>query len=116
MLFSTPFALVALIAGIAVIYLSLNNLSVSIAQGTVKVVRRLYIFPIKYNVIASNAIEDLETKQSGSTGQGAKKIEHFKVFANTINNKKITLAEDIDGEDLALQSREFISKRLLSGY
>lgn len=112
MVFSIPFALVALIAGISVIYLPLNNLSVSIAQGTVKAVRRLFIFPIQYNTIPSNEIKYLETKRSGSTGQGSKKIEHFKVILNTIHSKKITIAEDIDGQDLASQFKEFISSRI----
>ncbi len=40
-------------------------------------------------------------------------IKHFKLIVHSKNHKKVTIAEDIDGEQIAEQLKEFISKRLL---
>lgn len=113
LLFSLPFALVGLFASIAAIYLPLNNLTVTLEGRSIKALRRLFIFPIKYNVLQGNDIRKMEVKSTGSTGQGVKKIKHYKVIAHTTTFKKVTIAEDIDGEDLANQLKEFLCKRLL---
>ncbi len=47
----------------------------------------------------------MSIKKSGSTGQGNHKIEHYKIEANYNRGDSITLAEDIDGEDLPTRSR-----------
>ena len=116
-IFSLPFALVGLFASIAVIYLPFNNLTTTIfTQGVerkIKTLRRLFIFPIKYNVTQASEIKKIEVKSSGSTGQGVKQIKHYKLIAHTQTFKKVTIAEDIDGEDLAHQLKDFMSKRLL---
>jgi len=115
-IFSIPFALVGLFASIAVIYLPFNNLTTTIlTQGVerkIKTLRRLFVFPIKYNVIPASDIKKMEVKSSGSTGQGVKQIKHYALIAHTKNYKKVTLAEDIDGEDLAHQLKDFMCKRL----
>ncbi|MCP4984033.1 MAG: hypothetical protein GY935_26460, partial [Gammaproteobacteria bacterium] len=49
---------------------------------------------------------------SGSTGQGADKIEHFKIHAVDTGGKKVTLAEDIDGEDVAMHFRDYLAQRM----
>ncbi len=116
LLFSLPFALVGLIGIVAAIYLPFNNLSVVLAGKKIKAIRRLLFIPVKYDVVEINEIKAMEIKSSGSTGQGTSKINHYKVIVNTINNKKITIAEDIDGKELANQFKDFIFKKLNYSY
>jgi len=115
-IFSIPFALIGLLSSLAAIYLSFNSLSISLAERRVKAVRRLFFIPIKRSIIAIDDIKDMEVKSAGSTGQGAKQIKHFKIVVHTINNKKFTIAEDIDGEELANQFKDFIFNRLTMTY
>ena len=119
-IFSIPFALVGLFASIAVIYLPFNNLTTTIlTQGSgrkIKTLRRLFVFPIKYNVIPAGEIIKIDVKSTGSTGQGVKQIKHYKLIVHTKTFKKITITEDIDGEDLAHQLNGSICKRLLISY
>ncbi|MGR9053996.1 MAG: DUF3592 domain-containing protein [Gammaproteobacteria bacterium] len=110
--FSVPFALVALCAGIASIYLPFNNLTVTLAERKITAVRRLLFIPIGNHCIYGRDIRDIEIKSSGSTGQGVKKIEHYKLIARTGNGQNVTIAEDIDGEGLAEELREFIAERI----
>ena len=112
MIFSIPFAIVALLAAIAAIYLPLNNLRVVIGKGTLQVTRRLFIVPIRRHKLATYEVTRLEVKRSGSTGQGRKRVTHFKISAHTKNKKKITIAEDVDGEDLASSYKEFLERKL----
>ena len=112
LLFSLPFAIVGFLASIATIYLPLNNLSVTLTTKKIKAVRRLFIFPIKSDLILSSEVNKIEVKSTGSTGQGASQIKHFKLIAHTKKYKQVTIAEDIDGEDLANQLKQFIFKRL----
>ena len=116
LIFSLPFALVGLIGTVAAIYLPLNNLSVVLAGRKIKAIRRLLFLPVKYDVVDINEIKAMEIKTSGSTGQGTSKINHYKVIVKTNNNKKITIAEDIDGKDLADQFKDFIYKKLNYSY
>ena len=111
-IFSIPFALVGLIASIATIYLSFNNLTTILVDRKIKVLRRLFIFPVKYSVIEADSIKKIEIKSTGSTGEGVKQIKHYKLISILKTFKKVTIAEDIDGEDLANQLKEFICKRL----
>ncbi len=111
-IFSLPFALVGLMASIAAIYLLFNNLTVTLSGRQLRVIRRLFIFPIKKSLIQGAEIKKMEVKSTGSTGEGARQIKHYKLIAHTADFKKVTLAEDIDGEDLANQLKEFICKRL----
>lgn len=68
LIFSLPFALVGFFASIAAIYLPLNNLSVTISGREIKAIRRLFIFPIKRDVILGSEINKMEIKSTGSTG------------------------------------------------
>ncbi len=111
-IFSLPFALVGLCASIASLYLPMNNLTTTLKNRKIKVLRRLFIFPIKYSLIENHQIDHIEVKSSGSTGQGVKQIKHFKLVVHTKSSKKVTIAEDIDGEDLANQLKAFICKKL----
>ncbi|MCP4877130.1 MAG: DUF3592 domain-containing protein [Gammaproteobacteria bacterium] len=111
-IFSIPFFLVALVAAFATIYLPFNNLSVSIQPGEVSVLRRLLIFPVYRRQLQQGDISHLAIKRSGSTGQGADKIEHFKIHAVDTGGKKVTLAEDIDGEDVAMHFRDYLAQRI----
>ncbi|MGR9043693.1 MAG: DUF3592 domain-containing protein [Gammaproteobacteria bacterium] len=111
-IFSLPFALVGLLASIASIYLPFNNLTVTLAGRKITALRRLLFIPIKYDQIRCDELRNIEVKSNGSTGQGVKQIKHHKLIAQTKNLKKVTVAEDIDGEELAHQLKGFIGSRL----
>jgi hypothetical protein len=111
-IFSIPFFLVAVVATIAAIYLPFNNLSVSIQPGEVSVLRRLLVIPVYRRQLQRGDISHLGIKRSGSTGQGVDKIEHFKIHAVDTGGSKVTLAEDIDGEGVALHFRDFLAQRI----
>jgi len=111
-IFAIPFFLVALAAACATIYLPFNNLSVSIQPGEVSVLRRLLVIPVYRRQLQRADISHLSIKRSGSTGQGVDKIEHFKIHAVDTRGGKVTLAEDIDGEDVAMHFRDFLAQRI----
>jgi hypothetical protein len=111
-IFGLPFFLVALVAGIATIYLPFNNLRVTITPQNVKILRRLLFLPIFRRQFNRDEISHLDTKRSGSTGQGIKKIEHYKILLHDINGRKGTLAEGIDGEDIANHFSNYLAQRL----
>jgi hypothetical protein len=113
LIFGIPFFLVALVAVIATVYLLFNNLSVEISLGEVSVLRRLLFIPIYRRLLKRNDISHLSIKRSGSTGQGIDKIEHFKIRAQDKQGKHITLAEDIDGEDVATHFRDYLAQRIV---
>jgi hypothetical protein len=111
-LFSVPFLLVALVAGLALIYLAFNSLSVRIKPGSVSVVRRLLFLPVFSRLFETGEITHLSIKRSGSTGQGVDKILHFKLLAHDHSGKSLTIAEDLDGEDVATHFRDYIAHHL----
>jgi len=111
-LFSLPFLLVAVVASLATIYLPLNNMRVHIRRNEVSVLRRLMMIPVFYRQLAVTDISYLAIKRSGSTGQGVDKIEHFKLQAHDLAGKSVTLAEDLDGEDVAAHFRDYLARRL----
>ena len=112
-IFGIPFFLVTLLATIAAVYLAFNNLVVDIVPGEVSVLRRLLLIPIYWRHLQRGEISHLSIKRSGSTGQGVSKIEHFKIQAQDNQGKRITLAEDIDGEDVATHFRDYLAQRML---
>jgi hypothetical protein len=57
-------------------------------------------------------ISYLTIKSTGSTGSGVNKVGHFKVLAHDKRGGKITLAESIDGEDVAAHFRDYLARRL----
>ena len=111
-LFSLPFLLVAVAASIATIYLPFNNLRVHIRRNQVTVIRRLMLIPVFYRRFAVTDISYLSIKRSGSTGQGVDKIEHFKLLAHDNDGMSVTLAEDLDGGDVAAHFRDYLARRL----
>lgn len=111
-LFSIPFALVGLAASIAVIYLPFNSLSVTIENGTLRSVRRLLFLPLSRYTLPFSDIDSLSIKLSSSTSQGAKKTKYFKVIAHIQAGKKITIAEGIEGEDLANHFKNYLAKKM----
>jgi hypothetical protein len=111
-LFSIPFVLVALVASIAAIYLAFNNLHVTIGAGQVSVLRRLLFIPIFYRRLNASDFSSLSIKRSGSTGQGVDKIEHYKLLGHMQQGNPVTLAEDLDGEDVAGHFRDYLALRL----
>ena len=112
-IFSIPFFLVALVAFIAVIYLPFNNLVVDISPGEVTVLRRLLFIPVYRRQLQRGDIAHLSIKRSGSTGQGVNKIEHFKIQAEDKQGKQVTIAEDIDGKDVAEHLRDYLAQRMV---
>jgi len=110
--FGLPFFLVALLAGIATIYLPLNNLRVVIDTTGVSILRRLLFIPVFRRHLSRKDISHLSLKKSGSTGQGVNKIKHFKIKVHDKNGRTATLAEDIDGEDVATHFCDYIAQRL----
>ncbi len=113
--FSIPFALVALVGTTGAIYLPLNNLKVTIGKGIIRIQRRLLFLPIYMKSLNHNDITGLTIKRTGSTGQGSKQIVHFKVLMHAKSAGSYTIAEDIDGEDLANQLKEYLWQRIRSG-
>jgi hypothetical protein len=111
-IFALPFFLVALLATIATIYLPFNNLRVEIESGNVSVLRRLLFIPIYRRRLQRNDISHLSIKRSGSTGAGVNRIEHFKIRAQDKQGRQVTLAEDIDGEDVATHLRDYLAQRI----
>lgn len=111
-LFSIPFLLVALIASLATIYLPFNNLHVAINSSGATVLRRLLFLPIYRRSLHRNDMSHLSIKRTGSTGQGVDKVEHFKLKAHDKNGGTLTLAEDLDGEEVAGHFADFIAQRL----
>jgi hypothetical protein len=111
-LFCIPFLLVAIVATIAMIYLAFNSLSVKIRPEGVAVSRRLLFFPVFSRLLSVSDIRRLSIKASGSTGQGVDKISHFKLLAHDNTGKTVTIAEDLDGEDVASHFRDYLSRQL----
>ncbi|MFT5173705.1 MAG: hypothetical protein ACI8W7_001883 [Gammaproteobacteria bacterium] len=111
-LFCVPFFLVAVVASLAAVYLPFNNLRVSIQHDQVIVLRRLMFMPIFYRRLSTGDLSHLTIKRSGSTGGGVDKIEHFKILAHDKQSKSITLAEGLDGADVAGHFRDYLAQRL----
>jgi hypothetical protein len=111
-LFVIPFAVVAFFGIIIGIYMPLNNLRVRIENRQVRVVRRLIFLPIFYKKVAKEEITSLSPKRMGSTGQGVKKVVHFKINAHLKDGSTITVAEGVDGEDLAAQFADYLMKTI----
>ena len=91
----------------------IKNLSVEISPGEVSVLRRLLFIPVYRRLLKRNDISHLSIKRSGSTGQGVDKIEHFKIRAQDKQGKQVTLAEDIDGADVATHFRDYLAQRIV---
>jgi hypothetical protein len=112
-IFGIPFFLVALVAAMATVYLPFNNLVVDIEPGEVTVLRRLLFIPIFRRQLRRDDISHLSIKRSGSTGQGVDKIENFKIRAKDKQGNQVTIAEDIDGEDVAVHLRDYLAQRIV---
>jgi predicted RNA-binding protein with TRAM domain len=111
--FSVPFLCVAIISTIAFVYVAFNNLRVNIKAGSVTVLRRLLFIPILKRQLHSDDIASLSIKRTGSTGSGVDEVEHFNILVHDKKGKKVTLAEDIDGEVAAESFKEYLHTRLI---
>ncbi|MGH1469562.1 MAG: hypothetical protein ACRBCS_00100 [Cellvibrionaceae bacterium] len=112
LLFSLPFALVAFFATIAAIYLPFNNLRVTVSRQKIKIIRKLLFIPVYVKTLPITDVSQLIIKKSGSTGQGIHKVEHYKILAVTREHKKVTIAEDINGQDLAEHFKNYLSSTI----
>jgi hypothetical protein len=54
----------------------------------------------------------LTIKRTGSTGQGVSKVEHFKILAIDNQQRKTTIAEDLDGQDVAHHFCDYLAERI----
>jgi len=111
-LFAVPFGVVAFIGAVTGLYMSFNNLRVWIENRQVKVLRRLLFLPIYYKRVEKGEVTSLTTKRTGSTGQGVKKVEHYKVLAHLKDGGTMTLAEGVDGERLAEQFKKYLMGKI----
>ncbi|MCZ6881813.1 MAG: hypothetical protein O7F15_02250, partial [Gammaproteobacteria bacterium] len=80
--------------------------------GSVSVVRRLLFLPVFSRLLETGEITHLSIKRSGSTGQGVDKILHFKLLAHDHRGKSLTIAEDLDGKDVATHFRDYIAHHM----
>ena len=55
-------------------------------------------------------ISQLSIKRSGSTGPGVDKIEHFKSRDADKKGGNITLAEELDDEDVVTHLRDYLAQ------
>jgi hypothetical protein len=110
LLFSLPFVLVAVITTLASLYLPLTNLQVVFSPSQLTVLKRWAFVPIFSGQFNLHEIEKMQIKKSGSTGDGVKKVEHFNLTV-TIKSKKITIAESINGQAVAMSLAEYLCQR-----
>jgi hypothetical protein len=115
LIFIIPFALIGVVCSLGTVYLLFNSLTVKISRRNVHVKRTLFLVPIILKNLKPREITSMSIKKSGSTGQGNHKIEHYKIEANYNRGDSITLAEDIDGEDLANSFKDYLFQRIQYG-
>ncbi|MDI9244606.1 hypothetical protein [Marinobacter sp. CHS3-4] len=111
-LFSVPFVLVAIAAGAAALYLPFNRLIVRIDRQGIRTLRSWLYLPVLSRKLAMDQIGHLTIKRTGSTGQGVDKVEHFKIIAVDNEQKKVTIAEDLDGKDVAQHFCDYLAERI----
>jgi len=111
-LFAVPFGLVALIAAVAATYLPFNNLRVRLGADGISARRNLLFVPVFKRSLPRSAINRLTLKRSGSRGQGVDRVEQFRILVHDRGGKTTTIAEDIEGEPLARQFRDYLAGRL----
>ena len=108
---SLPFLLVGIFCSVATIYVPLNNLRITIRRNQLIILRRLLFVPILFKQLASQQVKEFAVERSGSTGQGIKKVEHYKIRAVCFSGSRYTIAEDIDGQELAEQLRDYLLRQ-----
>lgn len=113
-LFTIPFAIVGFLGSVIGLYLPFDNLRVWFENKEVIVLRRWLFIPVYYKKVAAHEITSLHLKRKGSTGQGTKKVEHFKILANLQDGGTMTIAEDINGKNLAEQLKNYLMRRIQS--
>ena len=111
-LFSVPFVLVAIAASAAALYLPFNRLVVRIDRQGIRTLRSWLYLPVRSHKLEMDQVKRLDIKRTGSTGQGVDKVEHFKVFAVDHQQKKVTIAEDLDGQDVAQHFCDYLAERI----
>lgn len=111
-LFAVPFGLVALVATVAAFYLPFNNLRVRLGPDGISARRSILFIPVRKRNLPRSAIDRLTVKRSGSRGQGIDKVEQFRILVHGRGGQTMTIAEDIEGEQLAGQFRDYLAGRL----
>ena len=113
--FIIPFALIGVVCVLGTFYLLFNSLTVKISRRNVSIKRSLFLVPVMLKDFKPREVTSMSIKKTGSTGQGNHKIEHYKIEANYNRGDSITLAEDIDGEDLANSFKDYLFQRIQYG-
>jgi hypothetical protein len=110
--FILPFLLISVFATVCTIYLPFNSLSITITSGNLTAVRRLFGVPISKRFIPTDDITGMDTVNSGSMGQGTKRVEYFKIVCRSRTHKDITVAESIEGRELCDYLASYLTKNL----
>ncbi len=108
-----PFACSAVFCMIATFNLIFHNLKVTFTRHQIHIRHRLFFIPVWYCFVDYKDVKTLKVKRSGSTGQGTGKTEHFKIIAQTRQNKKLTLARNINGKETAASVKDWLLDRIL---
>ncbi|MEQ8182754.1 hypothetical protein [Marinobacter salarius] len=111
-LFSVPFVLVAIAASAAALYLPFNRLVVRIDRQGIRTLRSWLFLPVSSRKLTMDQVLRLTIKRTGSTGQGVNKVEHFKILAIDNQQRKTTIAEDLDGQDVAQHFCDYLAERI----
>ncbi len=108
---SIPFLLVALFTAVAAIYLPLANLKVIINSEQIQVLKRWSFIPIYIGSMKVSKLKNINILRTGSVGSGVNKIESFKLQITNNIGQTMTIAEDVEGKDTALQFAEYLCLR-----
>ncbi|PDH39993.1 MAG: hypothetical protein CNE99_04305 [OM182 bacterium MED-G24] len=107
-----PFAGVTLIAGVACIYLPLNQLHTSPHRGNVSIQRSVLFIPVLRRALKMHEMSHISIHKSGSAGQGVDRVEHYRIQIHDNQDGAVTMVEDVDGEDVALHFRDHLAQRI----
>ena len=89
-----------------------DNLRVDINPDSVTVLRRLLFFPTVRRHIETDEISHITVQRSGGTGQGVDKVEHFRLRLHNRRGKVVTIAEGLDGRDVATHFCNYLAQHL----
>jgi len=111
-IFVVPFALVGAPALAGGLYVLFNRLASHVDADGVATTRTVLGLPVMSRVVPRARLTSLRVKRTGSTGSGPARVEQFRVEAVYDRGATTTLAEGIDGADLAQAFAARIGARL----
>lgn len=113
-LFAIPFGVVAIIGLAVAIYLPFNSLRVRIENRQVRVMRTLFLFPVYYKKVGKHEVTSLSLKKTATSGQGVSKVEHYKILAQMKGGTAMTIAESLEGKEVAEFLKEYLQQKIRS--